>query len=200
MEDITESENLNTAKENFETETTTDSDHVTLVAGEPLESGRAVVVNSEGQVMHATPNADALDILSQVTHEGSTILINGNVLIVLSIDELRSDELSRVPRLSRGSRGFCQARIEAADRTAEFINERDSVPIASRGSGFSYSGFSPSRCAAVDRYHQLTPTKPVSCVGCINYHGQSYGGNKLICAIHPTGVEGDTCGDWGGKS
>jgi len=39
-----------------------------------------------------------------------------------------------------------------------------------------------------------------ACDGCTNYHGQSYGGNKLVCAIHPTGTGGDTCGDWEGKS
>jgi len=45
MEVNTELEDLNTAKENLETESIANSDHVTLVAGEPLESGRAVVLN-----------------------------------------------------------------------------------------------------------------------------------------------------------
>ena len=197
MEDITELENLNMAKENIETEAIANSDHVILVAGEPLESGRAVVVNSSGQVMHATPNADAIDILSQVTHEGSTILINGNVLIVLSIDELGSDEISRVTRPSRGSRGFCQARIESAERTAEFISERDNMSLIEE---FSTRRFPQARRDEWERAVQsLKPPKPIACVGCINYHGQSYGGNKLICAIHPTGVEGDNCGDWEGE-
>lgn len=26
------------------------------------------------------------------------------------------------------------------------------------------------------------------CVGCRNYHGQSYGGNMLVCGMHPYGV------------
>ena len=35
------------------------------------------------------------------------------------------------------------------------------------------------------------------CVGCRNYHGQEYGGNLLICAMHPYGVmEGvESCPD-----
>lgn len=35
------------------------------------------------------------------------------------------------------------------------------------------------------------------CVGCRNYHGQEYGGNLLVCAMHPSGVmEGaESCPD-----
>ncbi|MGV0027338.1 hypothetical protein ACFE35_20280 [Phormidesmis priestleyi ANT.L61.2] len=35
------------------------------------------------------------------------------------------------------------------------------------------------------------------CVGCRHYHGQAYGGNVLVCGMHPYGVgEGlDTCAD-----
>jgi hypothetical protein len=35
------------------------------------------------------------------------------------------------------------------------------------------------------------------CVGCRHYHGQDYGGNMLVCAMHPYGVpEGEnTCPD-----
>jgi hypothetical protein len=34
------------------------------------------------------------------------------------------------------------------------------------------------------------------CVGCCNYHGEAYGGNVLVCAMHPYGVEEDSCPDW----
>jgi hypothetical protein len=35
------------------------------------------------------------------------------------------------------------------------------------------------------------------CIGCRNYHGQQYGGNLLVCAMHPYGVEegADYCPD-----
>jgi hypothetical protein len=36
------------------------------------------------------------------------------------------------------------------------------------------------------------------CVGCRNYHGQSYGGQMLICGLHPYGAQSDTCPDWEG--
>jgi hypothetical protein len=35
-----------------------------------------------------------------------------------------------------------------------------------------------------------------ACVNCRNYHGQIYGGNLLVCAMHPYGWDGDSCPDW----
>ena len=37
---------------------------------------------------------------------------------------------------------------------------------------------------------------PKACKGCRNFHGIEYGRVKLVCAIHPHGVEGDTCSDY----
>ncbi|QHG20697.1 hypothetical protein [Nostoc sp. ATCC 53789] len=36
---------------------------------------------------------------------------------------------------------------------------------------------------------------PTNCRGCRNFHGVKYEGVMLVCAIHPSGVEGDTCSD-----
>lgn len=35
-----------------------------------------------------------------------------------------------------------------------------------------------------------------TCVGCCHYHGETYGGNTLICAMHPYGPDQETCPDW----
>lgn len=35
-----------------------------------------------------------------------------------------------------------------------------------------------------------------ACVGCRHFHGQAYGGNLLVCGMHPYGAEGDSCPDW----
>ena len=35
-----------------------------------------------------------------------------------------------------------------------------------------------------------------ACVGCRNYHGQVYGGNLLVCAMHPYGWTDEQCPDW----
>ncbi len=37
-----------------------------------------------------------------------------------------------------------------------------------------------------------------ACIGCRHYHGQSYGGNLFVCAMHPYGVDEHTCPDWEG--
>lgn len=35
------------------------------------------------------------------------------------------------------------------------------------------------------------------CAGCSYYHGESYGGEMLVCALHPSGPEEyDECPDW----
>jgi hypothetical protein len=38
--------------------------------------------------------------------------------------------------------------------------------------------------------------RPKACQGCSLYHGQAYNGNRLICGMHPYGVEDDYCADW----
>ena len=37
---------------------------------------------------------------------------------------------------------------------------------------------------------------PAVCQGCCHYHGQTYGGQLLVCAMHPYGVEASSCPDW----
>ncbi|HEY9642392.1 MAG TPA: hypothetical protein V6C57_18035 [Coleofasciculaceae cyanobacterium] len=67
-----------------------------------------------------------------------------------------------------------------------------------------------SRAAHADLYLDLLrqmsrqpsparPQRPPVCQGCCFYHGQTYSGSRLICAIHPSGVEGDYCLDWQGE-
>jgi hypothetical protein len=35
-----------------------------------------------------------------------------------------------------------------------------------------------------------------ACINCAHYHGQSYNGNLLVCAMHPHGWEDEHCPDW----
>jgi hypothetical protein len=46
------------------------------------------------------------------------------------------------------------------------------------------------------REQQRLSEIPKSCRGCRNFHGKIYGGVMLVCALHPEGVEGDTCPDY----
>lgn len=41
-----------------------------------------------------------------------------------------------------------------------------------------------------------TTEKNPACMGCSNYHGQVYGGNLLVCAMHPHGWDDASCPDW----
>jgi hypothetical protein len=41
-----------------------------------------------------------------------------------------------------------------------------------------------------------TPEKHPACMGCRHYHGQAYGGNLFVCAMHPYGWETEDCPDW----
>lgn len=45
-------------------------------------------------------------------------------------------------------------------------------------------------------YVDPSPIQQQACRGCRNYHGQVYGGNLLVCAMHPSGVESEVCPDW----
>jgi hypothetical protein len=47
---------------------------------------------------------------------------------------------------------------------------------------------------------EATVDKNPACVGCRHYHGQAYGGNLLVCGMHPSGCEDDTCPDWEAES
>jgi hypothetical protein len=37
---------------------------------------------------------------------------------------------------------------------------------------------------------------PPACRGCCHYHGRTYGGTRLVCGMHPYGVEEEYCPDW----
>ncbi|MEM7758167.1 MAG: hypothetical protein AAGF83_25205 [Cyanobacteria bacterium P01_G01_bin.67] len=45
-------------------------------------------------------------------------------------------------------------------------------------------------------YHQPSAHSHPACIDCVNYHGQVYNGNLLVCAMHPSGLEGNNCPDW----
>jgi hypothetical protein len=47
---------------------------------------------------------------------------------------------------------------------------------------------------------EATVEKNPACIGCRHYHGQAYGGNLLVCGMHPSGWEDDSCPDWEAES
>jgi hypothetical protein len=57
----------------------------------------------------------------------------------------------------------------------------------------------PTHFTFNDRMMPDPATHP-ACVGCINYHGTAFGGNLLVCGMHPYGSEHNTCNDWEGEN
>ena len=45
-------------------------------------------------------------------------------------------------------------------------------------------------------YHQPSAQSHPACINCVNYHGQVYNGNLLVCAMHPYGSDDNHCPDW----
>ena len=45
-------------------------------------------------------------------------------------------------------------------------------------------------------FHTPSATSNPACINCTNYHGQSYNGNLLVCAMHPEGWTDENCPDW----
>ncbi len=45
-------------------------------------------------------------------------------------------------------------------------------------------------------FHSPSKQNNPACINCANYHGQSYNGNLLVCAMHPHGWNDENCPDW----
>ncbi|BAZ45663.1 hypothetical protein NIES4102_26890 [Chondrocystis sp. NIES-4102] len=45
-------------------------------------------------------------------------------------------------------------------------------------------------------FHPASTSNNPACINCAHYHGQSYNGNLLVCAMHPDGWEDAHCPDW----
>lgn len=55
-----------------------------------------------------------------------------------------------------------------------------------------FGEFDPAFPYAVDATSEKNP----ACVGCRHYHGYAYGGNLLVCGMHPQGWQDSNCPDW----
>jgi hypothetical protein len=81
-----------------------------------------------------------------------------------------------------------------ADRLAEEVAEQLTplvTPLVTELERWVEAIAEPVNCT-VDPWFNNHPT----CVGCRHYHGQTYGGNLLICAMHPYGADQPQCPDW----
>lgn len=95
---------------------------------------------------------------------------------------------------------------ELAENLAEQVNENVSPPISQALDDLE-AQIDPLVSSAVTWCEQtmapihqtLTPwlQDHPKCAGCSYYHGESYQGQMLVCALHPSGPEDyDQCPDW----
>lgn len=73
----------------------------------------------------------------------------------------------------------------------EWLEPIEDSPLESRGEESYYHPFGDLEQFSINPEHQ-------ACVGCRHYHGQVYGGNLLVCGMHPYGPEDASCRDWEG--
>ena len=90
--------------------------------------------------------------------------------------------------------------LDFVDEVDKFV--RDFIEIIADTSsdidsafGDNFQNFTDEDFTSVT-YHTPSELKNPACINCANYHGQSYNGNLLVCAIHPSGWEDDNCPDW----
>ncbi|MDJ1171820.1 hypothetical protein PMG71_20535 [Roseofilum sp. BLCC_M154] len=74
----------------------------------------------------------------------------------------------------------------------EWLDPIQPPPLESREEDRTYNPFADLEEFSVNPEHQ-------ACVGCRHYHGQVYGGNLLVCGMHPYGPEDSSCRDWEGR-
>jgi len=122
------------------------------------------------------------------------------------IDELQSPRL-RLPRHERNGtfQGMGVSRVSSlgeiqqyilgfVDRSSIFLDmpSTDSIDAAAIVAMLNNRGAFPVIL-------ETSLDRPIACANCRNYCGQSYGHDRLVCAMHPYGVEGESCEDWEGK-
>ena len=61
--------------------------------------------------------------------------------------------------------------------------------------GEDWSGFIDDDFTEID-FHTPSVDNNPACINCANYHGRSYNGNLLVCAMHPEGWSDKNCPDW----
>lgn len=95
---------------------------------------------------------------------------------------------------------FEEAVLTECDRFIESIDEWLAPPIRVY-TRFDVQWDDPAEGWTESWYGPVEPRSDYhpACVGCRHYHGSTYGGNTLVCGMHPYGWDGTDCPDWEGK-
>lgn len=97
---------------------------------------------------------------------------------------------------------WCGQKLKPQEETFAWMQASGMISVllgvTCTGINLSIIRYYSARQQRLQQEQRKIPLIPFSCKGCRNYHGQRYGQDFLVCAIHPYGVsEGESyCPDF----
>jgi hypothetical protein len=131
---------------------------------------------------------DLIDMIETVADEVEQFFLGMNDMVDAFFEfaeeiteEVQSTYVADIDNFARLHEQFLQ---ELAEPILEIYWELEDINITEDvDPGFPYAV-------------EATIEKNAACIGCSHYHGQVYGGNLLVCAMHPHGWDDQNCPDW----
>jgi hypothetical protein len=131
---------------------------------------------------------DLIDMIETVADEVEQFFLGMNDMVDAFFEfaeeiteEVQSTYVADIDNFARLHEQFLQ---ELAEPILEIYWELEDINITEDvDPGFPYAV-------------EATIKKNAACIGCSHYHGQVYGGNLLVCAMHPHGWDDQNCPDW----
>ncbi|GCL43665.1 hypothetical protein NIES80_33830 [Dolichospermum planctonicum] len=131
---------------------------------------------------------DLIDMIENVADEVEQFFLGMNDMVDAFFEfaeeiteEVQSTYVADIDNFARLHEQFLQ---ELAEPILEIYWELEDINITEDvDPGFPYAV-------------EATIKKNAACIGCSHYHGQVYGGNLLVCAMHPHGWDDQNCPDW----
>lgn len=136
-----------------------------------------------------------LDQLSQGAVEASEAFYQASEAVVEAVDQAIAPTLDQVSEQVTTWWDPVEAAIAPElNRAAEALEEQVVPPLDAIISEIDqwYDSVSIPLDQTLNPLVQNHPT----CIGCRHYHGQTYGGNLLVCGMYPYGPEAQHCPDW----
>lgn len=118
--------------------------------------------------------------------------------------------LAAIESVAVSVENFFQDASEAVEDIAEQIHDEiiaeiDSffqefldplIEIYREDEDFSWDDFSDDTEFSINSKVEPDLDRHRACIGCRHYHGRIYGGNLLVCGMHPYGWDDQNCPDW----
>jgi hypothetical protein len=136
-----------------------------------------------------------LDQLSEGAVEASEAFYQASEAVVEAVDQAIAPILDQVSDQVTTWWDPLEAAIAPElNRAAEALEERVIPPLDAMISEIE-QWYDTVAAPLEQTLNPLVQNHP-TCVGCRHYHGQTYGGNLLVCGMYPYGPETERCPDW----